>query len=664
MKYRAEIDGLRAVAVLPVIFFHAGFFPFSGGFVGVDVFFVISGYLITTILMTEISEGRFSLLSFYERRARRILPALIFVCACCIPFAWLWMLPAEFKYFSEALIAVALFYSNIFFIGGAEYFAPAVDLNPLLHTWSLAVEEQFYILFPLLLMGLLPRSRKATLAVLVLLSVASLALAEYGWRHFSSANFYLLPTRAWELGIGALCAFALARPEPLVASARLRGALAALGLMGIAGAAVLFDGQIPFPSLWALIPVLGTAMIILFAGQETLVGRLLSNRVLVGIGLLSYSAYLWHQPLFAFARIRFPRTDDTMMIGLSIASFVLAYLTWLLVETPFRQRRARQIFNRATIFASSAVGLLALGGFGLWGHLQNGAPMRFATIEQDVPALEARVAINFGLHHDCEDKFSESPNCRTAEDPEFLLWGDSYAMHLAPGLIASEAGLKLQQQSKSSCAPLLDMSLFRADYDADWRAGCFAFNDQVMAWLEANPSVRYVVLSSPFGIVEDGAIGRDGIEVPEAERISRIIAATSATLERIRRTGARVVLISPTPSPGFNVGNCLTGAALFGYGEDHCDFFTRDGHGDQTLLVSLQRLLGKSPRPDALAFLEAIEPDLPIIWLSDMICSYGLCDVVQEGRFIYRDSGHLSKEGSAYLGERYDWAELVRATAR
>ncbi|MGV3650652.1 MAG: SGNH hydrolase domain-containing protein, partial [Devosia sp.] len=168
----------------------------------------------------------------------------------------------------------------------------------------------------------------------------------------------------------------------------------------------------------------------------------------------------------------------------------------------------------------------------------------------------------------------------------------------------------------------------------------------------------------PFGIVEDGAIGRDGIEVPEAERMSRIIAASNQTIERIRRTGARVVLISPTPSPGFNVGNCLTGAALFAYSEDHCDFFTLDGHKHQTLLASLQTLLGKKPRPNALAFLEAIEPNLPIIWLSDMICTYGLCDVVQEGRFIYRDGGHLSREGSAYLGERYDWAELVRATAR
>jgi peptidoglycan/LPS O-acetylase OafA/YrhL len=205
-KYRPEIDGLRAVAVIPVILFHAGFESFSGGYVGVDVFFVISGYLITSIIYGEIQNKTFSIIRFYERRARRILPALIFVSAVCIPFAWMWMLPSDFEDFSRSLVAVSVFASNIFFWRDSGYFSVAVELKPLLHTWSLGVEEQFYILFPVILLLCRKVSTRATVTIVMLGTIASIVLAEIGSRTYPAATFYLIPTRAWELGTGALLA--------------------------------------------------------------------------------------------------------------------------------------------------------------------------------------------------------------------------------------------------------------------------------------------------------------------------------------------------------------------------------------------------------------------------------------------------------------------------
>lgn len=290
MKYRPEIDGLRAVAVLPVILFHAGLGLFAGGFVGVDVFFVISGYLITTILLTEIEEDRFSLWTFYERRARRILPALFVVLLACLPFAWVWMLPEQLEAFGKSLVAVMLFGSNILFWRETGYFAPAAEEKPLLHTWSLAVEEQYYLVVPLILMvGLRRFGRNPTFWGLVILSLVSLALCEIGRRSHPSAAFYLAPTRAWELLAGSLCAF-IQRHD---GRQRRSQVLSGLGLGLICASVLAFDGQTPFPSLYALVPVLGTVLIILFATADTLAGRILTLRGFVGIGLISYSAYLW-----------------------------------------------------------------------------------------------------------------------------------------------------------------------------------------------------------------------------------------------------------------------------------------------------------------------------------------------------------------------------------
>jgi peptidoglycan/LPS O-acetylase OafA/YrhL len=218
MDYRPEIDGLRALAVLPVILFHAGFETFSGGFVGVDVFFVISGYLITTIILKELEQDDFSIARFYERRARRILPALFLVMFVCIPFAWLWLLPDDMQRFSQSLVAVSTFVSNLLFWQESGYFDTAAELKPLLHTWSLAVEEQYYVLFPLFLVLVWPFGKRWILVLLALGAVLSLSLAEWGSFRRPAATFYLLPTRGWELLLGALIAFYLSKDNRLKAA--------------------------------------------------------------------------------------------------------------------------------------------------------------------------------------------------------------------------------------------------------------------------------------------------------------------------------------------------------------------------------------------------------------------------------------------------------------
>ncbi len=355
MIYRKEIDGLRALAVVPVILFHAGFEWLKGGYVGVDIFFVISGYLITTILLQEQQKGTFSILNFYERRARRILPALFIVLLVCLPFAWFWLLPHELKDFGKSLIAVVTFVSNILFWLETDYFTADAELIPLLHTWSLAVEEQFYIIFPLFL-ALFAGKKKVAMAVVVsLIALLSLGLTEWGWRYFAEGNFYLIPFRAWELMIGALTAFYLFyKPQPEGFICHI-GSL--MGLVLILIAILFLDKTMPFPSVYALAPTVGTALIILFANNHTLVNKLLSFKLFVMIGLVSYSAYLWHQPLFIFARAyHMDMPSAPVMAGLSVLSVLMAYVSWRYVEAPFRNK---QRFTQKQIFSLSlAVGLL------------------------------------------------------------------------------------------------------------------------------------------------------------------------------------------------------------------------------------------------------------------------------------------------------------------
>ena len=283
MKYRAEIDGLRALAVAPVILFHAGFELFSGGFVGVDVFFVIGGYLITMVLIEDIEKKQFSIVYFYERRVRRILPALYMVMAFSIFVAWILLSDAALNKFGNGLLGVTLFVSNIILRQEEGYFDEAAELNPLLHTWSLSVEEQYYLLFPLFLVIAWRFGKTRVFWMIIGMLILSLLLSEWGWRNRATANFYLAPTRAWELFVGSIAAFVVQRN-----GVRKNNTLALLGLAAIIFSIFAYDKSTPFPSVYALVPILGVVLLILFAHKNTIVCKLLSKRAFVGIGLISY----------------------------------------------------------------------------------------------------------------------------------------------------------------------------------------------------------------------------------------------------------------------------------------------------------------------------------------------------------------------------------------
>jgi peptidoglycan/LPS O-acetylase OafA/YrhL len=372
LRYRPEIDGLRAIAVIPVIFFHARWNLFRGGYVGVDVFFVISGYLITSIIVADLKEKKFSLIHFYERRARRILPALFFIVAICIPIAWLLLLPGDLKNFARSVIAVATFSSNFLFWSESGYFDTAAELKPLLHTWSLAVEEQFYILFPLILIFAWRFGRRWLIATLATLLVISLGIAQWGAYASPAAAFYLLPTRGWELALGALIAIYLTDREEVVGSEWL--SLAGLGLILVSVFA--FGDRTPSPSLFTLLPTCGVALILLYTSPKTSVFRLLSHKWLVGVGLISYSAYLWHQPLLALARnsIAFYSYKLSITITLVVLTFVLSFFSWQFIERYFRNP-SKLCRTQIYIFSGTAAAVLSVCG--VIGVLANGFPDRY-----------------------------------------------------------------------------------------------------------------------------------------------------------------------------------------------------------------------------------------------------------------------------------------------
>jgi peptidoglycan/LPS O-acetylase OafA/YrhL len=574
LPYRRDIDGLRTVAVMPVALGHAGLSLFEGGFVGVDVFFVISGFLITTIIVREIEAGRFSLIKFYEHRARRILPALFLVLMLCFVVAWFLLPPQTMRGLGTSAIATLFFASNILFWRNAsDYFAPDVLTEPLLHTWSLAVEEQFYLFFPLLLMVLAGWARPRIALLIAGLVAVSFVYAVWAVQAHPVAAFYLIPARLWELGLGALLALGVL--PPLRSRAMAEG-VAGLGLIAILAAVFTLHEASPFPGLNALAPCLGAAAII-WAGQSqvTLTARFLSLAPMVWIGLISYSLYLFHWPVIVWARMitgmpHLPLDVAWLCIGLSV---LLAWTSWRIVERPFRDR---DTMSRRAIFAFSGAGGVVLACFAAAVAVTNGLPQR---LPADV-ATAYEEAIRRG--HDvraCRVGVPGTPACtygapRTGAIPDVIVWGDSHARVMQPGLHAwaNGQGLSVESYAMGACLPLAGVRRL----DESWAPDCVAHVQGVLEGIAAYERVPLVILTGRWALSAEGtrADGETGnpvrlLSLPDAPAALR--GADNAalfdygldrTLANIVPHADRVVLMGGVPEIGFHVPNTLVQSTL------------------------------------------------------------------------------------------------------
>lgn len=422
MKYRKEIDGLRSLAVLPVILNHAKLPFFSGGFVGVDIFFVISGFLISKIIYTDIIQEKFSIISFYERRARRIVPALALIMVVSFLVAYVTMLPEDLDNFSQSVVATLLFSNNILLTITSGYWDLGSDFKPLLHTWSLGVEEQFYFIYPIILLVVLrfwPRRFPHMVMLGIILSLsASIILTP----RFPNSSFYLIHTRAWELLAGALAAYYVDR---LALSERSKNIFSLVGLFAICASVVCYSDALAYPSYYAVMPCMGAALILLFATPNTIAYRILSTSVLVGVGLISYSIYLWHQPLFAFARVMSVKPPSPMlMLALSVATLPLAYMTWRYVERPFRDR---SVISRNGVFLFTVLSTLILGVAGLVTYRMAGVPER-------VPGI----GLGHGKHIAYNERiFGYKKDAFQTAKPHLLVVGSSTARDLTNVMLES-----------------------------------------------------------------------------------------------------------------------------------------------------------------------------------------------------------------------------------
>lgn len=653
MQYRKEIDGLRALAVLPVILFHGGFQTFSGGFVGVDVFFVISGYLITSIIVAELNAGTFTLAGFYERRARRILPALFLVLFTCLPLAWLWLMPAEFTRFAKSLISVNVLASNFFFaLESGSYFSNHVELQPLLHTWSLAVEEHYYLLFPLFMLLAWNWGCRRIAVVIALLALASFVAAELLTPHFPSFSFYVLPTRGWEIAAGALVALSARASETSTHQphAALGQQLAAgLGLVMIGGAVIVFDASTPFPGRYTLVPVLGTVLLILYGTERTVVGRWLGAKFLVGLGLISYSAYLWHQPLFAFARQRsFSDPGPIAFLLLAVLALILAYLSWRFVERPCRNRKR---LTRQQVYQYSAGCSVALVAIGCSVILCVGYPERLTPAAQ---ALVSDISLLQKLRDDqsCYGATAPPHGCIKGDpsvEPHYALIGDSHASALAPELDAAfrRHHLGFVQMTKAACP--LAPGLHNSGVDE----GCAAFQSSYLRDL-ANPNITGVIISArwewylterDFDNGEGGSTLKNPdrltvnglpLGAPFDQRRTAIEDAINVAVIGLLHKGKRVFLVYPVPEQGRNTAEVAAKGLWFGasitpnalkierYVEYNADALRLlDGLGQHPNLIRL--------RPDLIL----CNTHLP-----------GRCASQWQGAQLYYDGHHLSNAGA------------------
>ncbi|GBF28154.1 O-acetyltransferase OatA [bacterium MnTg02] len=640
--YRADIDGLRAAAVLPVVLYHAGIPGFSGGYVGVDVFFVISGFLITGIIWSEILTGNFSLVNFYERRARRILPALFAVIAVSLFIGSLVLLPTDFEDLSKSALATIVFVSNGYFWLTLNYFDTAAGLHPLLHSWSLAIEEQFYIVFPLFLIVAAKYRYGLMLGLMAVLFVLSLAGSVYAVDRTPHSAFYLSPARGWELLMGSFLALGLG---PQLRARWSREGVAAAGLALIVLPIVVYSDQTPFPGIAALPVCVGTACLIRSSSNgSTLVGRVLSLRPVVFVGLISYSLYLWHWPVLVFLRHYFgvKHLELSIAIIAICASFLAALLSWRYIERPFRQKG---LLSRRQIFSAVGYGaaVMALICGAVW--MSRGVPMRFnATI---VALDQGQKDIN-PRRRECTDRLPDEGLCKLGTEgdkpPTFLLWGDSHAIALMPAVAV--AGRHARRSgvvaAAYACPPLLGIQHIHTD-----GRRCRNYNDGIIAMLKQDRmKITTVILAARWALWATGlpAPQEGGPNVVIKDDQSAIAAISDnidvfsrglkRTVEALNQLGLSVVILGNVPEIGWNVPTTLARAADLG----------RPAPSPPTLNQVLRRSAGA----DRVITKLVKTLDLRFVPISAILCQ-STCKIVDQGHPIYSDDDHLSFYGASKL---------------
>ena len=658
IKYRPDIDGLRAVAVLPVVLFHSGIPRIEGGYVGVDVFFVISGFLISKIIITEVDEERFSYARFYERRIRRLLPALFVVVLATIPPA-IWLLTTKgFKDFGQSLAAVGLFSSNILFFAESGYFDAESHTKPLLHTWSLAVEEQFYLFFPpiLLLIRRLARTRMGH--VLVALSILSFAASVWMVATRPSAAFYLLPFRAWELLLGALLAI---RIVPAHRSVGVNSAIGATGLALVAVAVATYDETTPFPGVAALLPCIGTAAVI-YAGSHprAFAHRLLGWSPLVLIGKASYSIYLWHWPVIVFATMISlkPRLDTAGQFGLTVASLVLGLLSWKFIETPFRKKSAWT--TPRYLFAGAAAATAFWIGFGIFAHVLDGVPQRLS----DEALRFGYATTDFSPSPDHCGRWTARPEaadlCLIGDatlTPSFVVWGDSHAGVLVHGVIRSAERFRRSGlfSMVAGCPAFFGVSKDESVADAADDAKCAEHNQRIETLLAAAPEIATVLMVGRWSYYAEGlGIGNDAhhrVKIwfdddPPADREQAEVfqEAFARTLRRLSAMGKRVFVLQQVPEfEQYGAQTLAVEATVSGP-----DAVMSKLEVPRTAVDARQSVFERfRQESDAFARVEVLST-------REYFCDSAVCRAVKDGRALYLDNNHVTNTTARELSPTYD----------
>ncbi|MEM8492020.1 MAG: acyltransferase family protein [Pseudomonadota bacterium] len=634
LNYRPEIDGIRAIAVVSVILCHAkivflGREWFAGGFIGVDVFFVISGYLITRIILSELQQNQsFSFATFYERRARRLLPMLFTVIVAFLPFAWVAFTPERLVSLAESLLAAIFFSSNIYFYTELiDYYSDSSLTRPFLHTWSLGVEEQFYLLFPpIMVLGFQHVKERLMLIVFLVLGV-SLVAAQYIEDRNQLAGFYLPFFRFWELAVGCVLAFIQLNynqgdrpPRHLV------NLLSFVGIGLIAASVVIFDERTPHPGFYTLLPVTGTGLLIAFSSGRDLVGRALGSRPFVAVGVVSYSAYLWHYPIFALSDLLLGAKAERVLPLIAV-TFLLSFVSYRWIERPFR---SQDCISRGRLIAVLVFSLISISGVLFAVLLSNGANF-YKAPEQLVKPPEVREGANIAL------------------------LGDSHAEHLLYGLQVLTKGGVVNFTSPG-CIPFRNIDR----YDFRFEIGaCSAHTNSALDTIINDPKMTLVIMSSMGPVYLDNTsfqgqgadrvVRQNVIDMDDPDQKDRYLVFESGftrTVEELLEAGKQVVFFSDIPELGIQYGACLTKSGNYRWRP----FGPRvEGEVVDTDGCKYERTIFEARTAKFRALLRQLSkkhPQVVFVDPTDAFCDPQFCFGFNEATLIYRDYDHLNEHGS------------------